>query len=208
MRIACATHSRLMTGSIPGIAASTSDTWVFGSPPKAVEAPEKSFARETTCAWTSRPITTSQSPVAPLMSFAFAAVSAMSNAFRLAIPSQRPRHAHHGSGSVARPADCSIDLAEREQGFLVERPPDELQAERQPVLGKAGGRDESGQARHVHGHGEDVVQIHLHRVGGEPFSPMPKAAEGVAGVRIASTPSAKARSKSRLISVRIFCART
>src|SRR5262245_20550565 len=40
-----------------------------------------------------------------------------------------------------------------------------------------------------------------------PFSPMPNAAEGVAGVRTASTPAAKTLSKSRLISVRTFCAR-
>src|SRR5262249_4072347 len=40
-----------------------------------------------------------------------------------------------------------------------------------------------------------------------PFSPIPKAADGVAGARIASTPSAKTFSKSRLISVRTFCAR-
>ena len=40
-----------------------------------------------------------------------------------------------------------------------------------------------------------------------PFSPMPKADDGVAGVSIASMPAAKASSKSRLISVRTFCAR-
>ena len=39
-------------------------------------------------------------------------------------------------------------------------------------------------------------------------SPMPNAADGVAGVRIASTPSLNAVSKSRLISVRTFCACT
>ncbi|MND03210.1 hypothetical protein D3C83_229260 [compost metagenome] len=39
-------------------------------------------------------------------------------------------------------------------------------------------------------------------------SPTPKAALGVAGVRIASTPSAKTCSKSRLIRVRTFCAWT
>ena len=39
------------------------------------------------------------------------------------------------------------------------------------------------------------------------FSPMPKAEDGVAGVSIASMPLAKAFSKSRLISVRTFCAR-
>ena len=70
MRTAWRTHSSLITGSMPGIAASTSETCEFGSPPKAVEAPEKSFACEVTWAWTSRPMTTSQSPVAPLISFA------------------------------------------------------------------------------------------------------------------------------------------
>ena len=69
MRTACLTHSSLITGSMPGIAASTSETWVFGSPPNSVEAPENSFEFEVTWAWTSSPITISQSPVAPLISF-------------------------------------------------------------------------------------------------------------------------------------------
>src|SRR6476620_8618934 len=55
---------------MPGIAASTSETWLFGSPPNSVDAPEKSFEFEVTWAWISMPMTTSQSPVAPLMSFA------------------------------------------------------------------------------------------------------------------------------------------
>src|SRR3954469_6749660 len=54
---------------MPGIAASTSETWLFGSPPNSVEAPENSFEFEVTWAWTSSPITISQSPVAPLISF-------------------------------------------------------------------------------------------------------------------------------------------
>ena len=53
---------------MPGIAASTSETWLFGSPPNSVEAPENSFEFEVTWAWTSSPITISQSPVAPLIS--------------------------------------------------------------------------------------------------------------------------------------------
>ena len=57
---------------MPGIAASTSETWLFGAPPNSVEAPENSLALEVTWACTSMPITTSQSPVAPLISFAFA----------------------------------------------------------------------------------------------------------------------------------------
>ena len=70
MRTACFTASSLITGNMPGIAASTSETWLFGSPPNWVEAPENSLALEVTWAWTSSPITISQSLVAPLMSFA------------------------------------------------------------------------------------------------------------------------------------------
>ena len=67
MRTAWAMHASLITGSMPGMAASTSETWLLGSPPNAVEAPENSLALEATWACTSRPITTSQSPVAPLI---------------------------------------------------------------------------------------------------------------------------------------------
>src|ERR1700686_3725435 len=63
-----------MTGSMPGIAASTIETWLLGSPPNSVEAPENSFDFEVTWAWTSSPITISQSPVAPFISFELAAL--------------------------------------------------------------------------------------------------------------------------------------
>ena len=43
VRTACRTHSSLITGSMPGMAASTSETCEFGSPPKAVDAPENNF---------------------------------------------------------------------------------------------------------------------------------------------------------------------
>src|ERR1700721_660251 len=62
---------------MPGIAASTSETWVLGSPPNAVEAAENNLEREVTWAWTSRPTITSQSPVAPLMSLALGLSAAM-----------------------------------------------------------------------------------------------------------------------------------
>jgi hypothetical protein len=61
VRTACATQNSLITGSMPGIAASTKETLALGSAPKAVEAPEKSLAFEATWAWTSMPITSSQS---------------------------------------------------------------------------------------------------------------------------------------------------
>ena len=63
---------------MPGIAASTRLTLVLGSAPKAVEAPEKSFAFEATWAWTSMPITISQSPLAPGMSFGSGSLKASS----------------------------------------------------------------------------------------------------------------------------------
>ena len=69
VRTAWRMHSILGTGSIPGIAASTSETWVLGSAPNAVAAPENSLALEVTWAWTSRPITTSHSPLAPWMRY-------------------------------------------------------------------------------------------------------------------------------------------
>ncbi len=71
MRIACAMHSSLITGSMPGMAASTSETWLLGSAPNAVEAPENSFDCDATWACTSKPMTTSQSPVAPAMRLGF-----------------------------------------------------------------------------------------------------------------------------------------
>src|SRR6266566_222458 len=83
-------HSSLITGSMPGMAASTSDTCELGSPPNAVEAPEKSFAREVTWAWTSMPITTSQSPVAPLTSFDFISAASV-NALPRGAASAAPR---------------------------------------------------------------------------------------------------------------------
>jgi hypothetical protein len=54
-----------MTGSMPGMAASTKETLELGSAPNSVEAPENSLACEATCACTSMPITSSQSCLAP-----------------------------------------------------------------------------------------------------------------------------------------------
>ena len=129
MRTAWATHSLLMTGSMPGIAASTSDTCVLGAPPNSVEAPENSLAREVTCAWTSRPITTSQSPVAPLMSFEFVSpviVFVPLRQWRSTRRSLPPR-----LRQTRAPRRLLDRLAEREQRLLVEGPADQLQAERQ-----------------------------------------------------------------------------
>ena len=65
MRTACATHSWLITGSIPGNAASTKLTWLFGSAPNTVAEPLNSLDRLMTWACTSSPITSSHGPSRP-----------------------------------------------------------------------------------------------------------------------------------------------
>jgi hypothetical protein len=75
VRTAWRTHSPLITGSMPGMAASTSETCELGAPPKAVDAPEKSLALEDTWACTSMPMTTSHSPFAPWISLLVCALT-------------------------------------------------------------------------------------------------------------------------------------
>jgi hypothetical protein len=55
----------LITGSMPGIAASTRLTLELAALPNSVEDPENSFELLVTWAWTSSPMMISQSPVAP-----------------------------------------------------------------------------------------------------------------------------------------------
>ena len=57
--IACFMQNSFITGSIPGKAASTKLTWVLGSAPNFVGDDENNLEFESTCAWTSKPITTS-----------------------------------------------------------------------------------------------------------------------------------------------------
>src|SRR6516165_6529588 len=65
VRIACSTQERLITGSMPGNAASTKLTCALGAAPKSVAAEENSFALEIAWAWTSSPMMISQLPVRP-----------------------------------------------------------------------------------------------------------------------------------------------
>src|SRR5882757_8733304 len=94
---------------MPGIAASTSETWELGSPPNAVAAPENSFAFEVTWAWISRPITTSQSPVEPLISFDGAAGAFMATGVQKEI-----------SGSIGLRATAGASQAEEIDVPMVE----------------------------------------------------------------------------------------
>src|SRR5579863_3112267 len=77
VRTACSTHFSLITGSMPGMPASTNETWALGSAPNSVEAPENSLDLDRTWACTSRPITTSHSPVWPLMNLDVGDLDAM-----------------------------------------------------------------------------------------------------------------------------------
>src|SRR5581483_6605930 len=55
-------------------------------------------------------------------------------------------------------------MADREQGFLVERTADQLQPKRQRERVETGRHCDARQTGHVHRHGEYVVQIHLDRI--------------------------------------------
>ena len=73
-------------------------------------------------------------------------------------------HHHHRSDRII--SRRLLDhLAEREQRLLVERPADQLQAERQTFGRQPGRHRDARQARHVHRHREHVVEIHLDRIG-------------------------------------------
>ena len=58
-RIARSTAPLFITGSTPGSARSTGLAWVFGSAPNWIEPPLKIFDLVVSCAWFSRPMTTS-----------------------------------------------------------------------------------------------------------------------------------------------------
>ncbi len=58
-RMAQATASRFITGSVPGRARSTAQAWVLGSAPKAVGARLKIFDCVASWVWVSKPMTTS-----------------------------------------------------------------------------------------------------------------------------------------------------
>src|SRR4051812_23822283 len=134
---------------MPGKPASTRLTWVFGSAPNAVAAPENSFEFEITWACTSRPRMTSHLPVLPsIRFFSSIGMSFISETFRL-------------RGEVRSTLDGAAGTQYR---LLVEGAADQLQAQGQAAAIEAGGYRDAGQAGEVHGHGEDIVQIHRHRI--------------------------------------------
>src|SRR5207247_5079701 len=103
VRTACLMHASLITGSMPGMAASTSDTCELGAPPKAVEAPENSLDCEVTWAWISMPMTTSQSPVAPLISFDLPPARFIHDFRQSMVPHRHKAAAFRPGGAVGTP---------------------------------------------------------------------------------------------------------
>src|ERR1700722_15163323 len=102
------------------------------------------------------PITTSKSPVAPLISLAgFAWVFMIVHS----VPSQ----AVSGQAVSGPPFRRRLQLRRRllddardsEQGLFIERATDQLQTERQPFARNPGGNGDAGQASHVHRNRED-----------------------------------------------------
>src|SRR5208282_2571860 len=64
-----------------------------------------------------------------------------------------------------KPARCLFDDgAEREQRLFLERPSDELQTQRQAVRVEPARHRNARQSGHVHGHGENVIEIHFDRI--------------------------------------------
>src|SRR6218665_165985 len=145
VRTAWRMHSPFSTGSMPGIAASTRLTCAFGSAPNAVAAPENSLDCETTCAWTSRPITTSHSPVSPWMRYS------------LILPPP---------GRLGRKLRAALYReAGVEDALFVEGATDDLQAQRQSFAAKPRRHRHRGQAGEAGGHRKHVVQVHFQRIG-------------------------------------------
>src|SRR5277367_5505259 len=98
---------------MPGMAASTRLTWVLGSPPNVIGAPENNLLLAVTWAWTSSPMTISHLPVDPSI-----------------IPLISRRH------DLRQGREGRRFFQRRRAGedrFLVERAADQLETQRQPA---------------------------------------------------------------------------
>ena len=73
---------------------------------------------------------------------------------------------HQLAGLCLKSAAVSIAWAARSTVRFVKRLADQLQAQRQAVFGQAGRHRDARQPGQIHRHGEDVLQIHLDRIGG------------------------------------------
>ena len=183
VRTAWRMHSRLGTGSIPGIAASTSDTCVFGSAPNVVEAPENSLALDDDLG-----VDLEADHDLPLAGFAFDQIVA-----------------HHHFSARCGEAGAFLDRqAGVEHALLVEFAADQVEAERQALPVEPARHRHRRQAREARRDREHVVQIHRQRVAHLLAQPERRRRRGRGQDQVALLANASA--KSRLISVRTFCA--
>ena len=113
---------------------------------------------------------------------------------------------HHHFGGVNRPAACSTTSPSENSVSSSNGRPISCRPSGKPCASLPAGTAMPGRPAMF----TVTVKMSLRYIStgsAPPFSPTPKAADGVAGVRIALTPLAKQSSKSFLISVRTFCAR-
>src|SRR5213078_1904943 len=151
------TARRLTTGSAPGIPWQTGHVWLFGGAPKVVGQPQNIFERVLSCAWTSSPMTTSQS-VGPVSASPVLTGGGLSEVRRGSVRScpARPPRAPRGR--------LLVRVRGAQDAGLVERSADELQTDRQPLGAEPARHRDRGEPRHVRRDREDVVQIHRERV--------------------------------------------
>src|SRR6476620_1648672 len=112
---------------------------------------------------------------------------------------------HHHLAGVKRPAACSITSPSENSVSSSNGRPISCRPSGRPCASLPAGTAMPGSPAMF----TVTVKMSLRYIstGSAPFSPMPNAADGVAGVRMALTPLAKQSSKSFLIKVRTFCAR-
>ena len=79
---------------------------------------------------------------------------------------RRPQARHQGSGLARKSAACSIAEPSWNSVPSSSARPMSCSPSGRPWASRPGRQAEAGQAGEVHGHGEDVVQVHRHRIGG------------------------------------------
>ena len=110
---------------------------------------------------------------------------------------------HHDPGRATKPARSSIASPAFSTPCSSQRLADDLQAQRQAVLVEPARHRHRRQAREARRHGEHVVEVHRQRIGRLLAQRERRRRRGRGQERVALL---EARSKSRAISVRTFCA--
>ena len=166
-------------------------TWLLGSAPNSVEAPENSLDLDRDLGMDFH-----ADHDFPVAGFALDSLDLGRGAFML--PTIWP-------GECLKSAAVSIARAARSRVASSNALPISCRPSGRPLAVRPAGTADAGQPGQVHRHGEDVLQIHRHRIGWSwrPRRRPGRAWPGSAARRISRRPA----SKSRLIRVRSFWAR-